>query len=48
MDILRSCLLPFWYSITQDIDSKNPDKEGITLERLIVETKLFQIHDQRL
>ena len=30
------------------IDRKNPDKDGLALEPLIVETKLFRIHDQRL
>ena len=27
---------------------KNPDKDGLTLEPVIVGTKLFQIHDQQL
>ena len=29
------------------IDRKNPDKDGLTLEPLIVESKMFQIHDRR-
>ena len=47
MDILGVVSSHFRYSITR-IDRETPDKDGLTLEPLIVETKLLQIHDQQL
>ena len=43
MDVLRVVSSQF----RNRIDRKNPDDTGLTLEPLTVETKLFQIHDQR-
>ena len=39
------CLFPFWYSLTYRGDRKSADKADLTLEPLIIRTKIYQIHD---
>ena len=39
------CLFPFWYSLTYRGDRKSAYKADLTLEPLVVRTKIYQIHD---